>query len=66
LEEHPVPTIDDQLRYFAEDVGLAVALEMGGKISPQEAFRRIKRRYRNLKGLIRELDDGKNPISPET
>lgn len=52
----------DQLRYFAEDVGLIVALEMGGKISIAEAFRRIKRRYKVLKSIIKDLDDGKNPI----
>ena len=52
----------DQLRYFAEDVGLIVALEMGGKISIAEAFRRIKRRYKVLKSIIKNLDDGKNPI----
>lgn len=55
--------IEDHLRYFAEDIGLAVALETGGKISPQEAFRRIKRRYKQLKSIVKELDDGQNPTS---
>lgn len=54
--------IDKCLRFFAEEVGLACALENGGKISAEEAFRRIKRRYKTLKGAIKDLDDGKNPI----
>ena len=55
-------TPEQQLRYFAEDVGLAVALEQGGKISIAEAFRRIQRRYKNLKKTVKDIDDGRLPI----
>ena len=54
--------IDKHLHFFAEEVGLACALENGGKITPEEAFRRIKRRYKTLKSAIKDLDDGKNPL----
>lgn len=59
-------SIEDQLRHFAEDVGLACALENGGKITPQEAVRRIKRRFKTLKAVVKELDNGQNPISPDS
>jgi hypothetical protein len=50
-----------QLRWFATDAGLAVALEQGGRITPAEAYRRIKRRYKSLRAMYRDLEDGLNP-----
>lgn len=48
------------LAFFATDVGLAVSLEQGNRISAEEAYRRIRRRWKALREMHRELQ-GINP-----
>lgn len=48
------------LTYFATDVGLAVSLEQGNRITAEEAYRRIRRRWKALREMHRELQ-GINP-----
>lgn len=48
------------LAHFATDVSLAVALEQGGRLTQQQAYDRIKRRWKLLKALRK---DGMDPIT---
>lgn len=54
---------EDQLHEFAAFVGLVVALEQGQRIDSEDAYKRIKKMWKSLKALKRELDDGQNPTS---
>ena len=58
--------MDESLQAFASDVGIVCALEAGGKISPQEAYKQIKARWKELKKAKKalypkdkEIDDDK-------
>lgn len=58
------PEFEQEMADFATAVGLIVALEQGNRISILDAYRRIKRLWKSLKALKKELDDGQNPLSP--
>lgn len=47
--------MEESLQAFANDVGIVCALEAGGKISPQEAYKQIKSRWKELKKAKKAL-----------
>ncbi|MCX6128970.1 MAG: hypothetical protein NTX25_07885 [Proteobacteria bacterium] len=54
--QNPKDTMmDESLQSFASDVGIVCALEAGGKITPQEAYKQIKNRWKNLKKAKKAL-----------
>lgn len=46
---------EKQLQVFAKDVEILCALESGGKMEAQDAYKQIKTRWKKLKGLKRDL-----------
>jgi len=57
-----------ELEQFARKVGLIVALEIGGKSSPDVAFQEIKTLYKKLKKFRKQAlvqDAEENVFSPE-
>ena len=55
---------DANLQEFAARVGLIVSLELGDKISPEEAYSRIKSLWKQLKKSKKHLRIGDPPESP--
>ena len=55
--------MEESLQHFASDVGIVCALEAGGKITPQEAYKQIKARWKELKKAKKALypKDNKDP-----
>lgn len=47
--------MEESLQAFANDVGIVCALEAGGKLSPQEAYKQIKGRWKELKKAKKAL-----------
>ena len=47
--------MDETLQAFANDVGIVCALEAGGKITPQDAYKQIKGRFKELKKAKKAL-----------
>jgi hypothetical protein len=47
--------MEESLQHFASDVGIVCALEAGGKITPQEAYKQIKTRWKELKKAKKAL-----------
>jgi hypothetical protein len=47
--------LDQNLQEFAREIGIICALEAGGKIEPQEAYKRIKGKWKSLKAHKKEL-----------
>ena len=47
--------MDESLQSFASDIGIVCALEAGGKITPQEAYKKIKARWKELKKAKKAL-----------
>ncbi len=47
--------MEESLQAFASDVGIVCALEAGGKITPQEAYKQIKTRWKELKKAKKAL-----------
>lgn len=47
--------MDESLQAFANDIGIVCALEAGGKITPQEAYKQIKGRWKELKKAKKAL-----------
>jgi hypothetical protein len=47
--------MDESLQAFANDIGIVCALEAGGKISPQDAYKQIKSRWKELKKAKKAL-----------
>lgn len=47
--------MEESLQHFASDVGIVCALEAGGKITPQEAYKQIKARWKELKKAKKAL-----------
>lgn len=47
--------LDGQLQSYARKVAMLCALEAGGKVSPLEAYKRIKHEWKQLKSLKREM-----------
>lgn len=54
LEERQAK-LDTTIQEFANEISIICALEAGGKIDPQEAYRRIKTRWKQVKASKREL-----------
>lgn len=50
--------LDIQMRDFGNSVGLICALEQGGHIDFEEAYKRIKTAWKTLKAKRKGLDDG--------
>lgn len=48
---------EKQLGKFSDRIEIIVGLEMGGKISPEEAYQQIKEMYKDLKKLRKEEKD---------
>lgn len=48
---------EKELGKFSDKVDILVGLEMGGKISPEEAYQQIKDMYKELKKLRKEEKD---------
>ncbi len=56
LKHDPKDTLmDESLQAFANDVGIVCALEAGGKITPQDAYKQIKGRWKELKKAKKAL-----------
>ncbi|ERN42314.1 hypothetical protein KR51_00010420 [Rubidibacter lacunae KORDI 51-2] len=53
------------LQEFAQRVSYTCNLETAGKISPEEAYKQIKRSWKQIKQSRKELGIGKNPFSTE-
>ncbi len=56
------------LQEFAQKISYICNLETGGKIPPQEAYKKIKKLWKKLKRSKKELGIGNNPFdwhSPE-
>ena len=51
------------LQEFAQKVAYIAALETGGKLTPQEAYRQIKSLWKPLKQSKKAMKIGKNPPS---
>ncbi len=47
--------MEESLQAFANDIGIVCALEAGGKITPQEAYKQIKTRWKELKKAKKAL-----------
>lgn len=47
-------SLETELEQFARKAGLIVALEIGGKSSPETAFQEIKALYKKLKKFRKE------------
>jgi hypothetical protein len=54
--------MEANIREFGHAIGLICALEAGGKISPDEAYKQIKKTWQDLKLTRKSLfDGGKRP-----
>lgn len=47
--------MEESLQTFASDIGIVCALEAGGKLTPQEAYKQIKTRWKQLKKAKKAL-----------
>jgi hypothetical protein len=45
---------EKQLGKFSDKIDIIVGLEIGGKISPEDAYQQIKEMYKELKKLRKE------------
>ena len=54
------------LQEFAQKVSYVCNLETNGKMSPEEAYERIKALWKQLKRTKKQLDIGEPPASPDT
>ena len=50
------------LQEFAQKISYICNLETGGKIPPQEAYKKIKKLWKKLKRSKKELGIGNNPF----
>lgn len=48
---------DENMKEFAAKIGIVCNLEVGGKLSPEEAYSRIKELYKELKRSKKGLLD---------
>ena len=48
---------EQAMTMFANRVGIIVNLEVGDKMSPEEAYKKIKQEYKQLKKLHKKNDD---------
>lgn len=52
------------LQEFAQKVNFVCALETGGKLPPEQAYKEIKRLWKSLKRSKKELGIGQKPFQP--
>jgi hypothetical protein len=52
------------LQEFSQKIGYICSLETGGKITPSEAYKKIKELWKTLKHSKRELGIGEEPFQP--
>jgi hypothetical protein len=52
------------LQEFSQSVGYICALETGGKLSPQEAYKKVKKLYKRLKKSKKALGIGESVPRP--
>jgi hypothetical protein len=48
---YDLTSFEQAMTLFANRVGIVVALEVGNKMSPDEAYKKIKEEYKQLKKL---------------
>ncbi|HAX77177.1 MAG TPA: hypothetical protein DCY88_15415 [Cyanobacteria bacterium UBA11372] len=53
------------LQEFAQRVNFICALETGGKLSPEDAYKQIKGLWKQLKRSKKQLGIGQEPFQPE-
>jgi hypothetical protein len=53
------------LQEFAQRVNFICALETGGKLAPEEAYKQIRRLWKQLKRTKKQLGIGKQMFKPE-
>jgi hypothetical protein len=53
------------LQEFAQRVNFICALETGGKLSPDDAYKQIKALWKQLKHTKKQLGIGQSPFQPE-
>ena len=53
------------LQEFAQRVNFICALETGGKLPPDDAYKQIKALWKQLKRTKKQLAIGKSPFQPE-
>ena len=51
------------LQEFAQRVNYICNLETGGKLSPEESYKKIKALWKNLKRTKKQLNIGNNPFT---
>lgn len=56
---------DANLQEFAQRVNVISGLETGGKISPEDAYKKVKRLWKKLKRSKKELGIGQHPFRSE-
>ncbi len=56
---------EKQLQAFAKDVEILCALETGGKIEPNDAYKQIKLKWKKLKGLKKDLLPSQKQSTPK-
>lgn len=50
-------TIEESLHEFKQHVGIIISLEEGGKYSPEEAYKKLKKLWKTLKKSKKNLDE---------
>lgn len=53
-EQDQTQGLNEHLQAFAHEIGIICALEAGGKISPQDAYKQIKQKWKDLKHKKKE------------
>ena len=54
---YDLTSFEKAMTLFANRVGIIVNLEVGDKISPEQAYKKIKQEYKQLKKLHKKNDD---------
>lgn len=52
------------LQEFAQKVNFICALETGGKLPPEDAYKQIKKLWKSLKRTKKQLAIGEDPFQP--
>ena len=54
---YDLTNFEKAMTLFANRVGIIVSLEVGDKMTPDEAYKKIKHEYKQLKKLHKKNDD---------
>jgi len=57
IMSYDLTSFEKAMTLFANRVGIIVNLEVGDKISPEQAYKEIKQEYKQLKKLHKKNDD---------